>query len=73
MKYKGKMVITLELLKQMLQLEESENIINIYRTDSDMERDSFTILINSNKESKYTLPVAEAALIPEVTNNDKKI
>lgn len=73
MKYKGKMVVTLELLKQMLDLDESENIIHIYRTDSDMERDSFTILIDSNKESKHTLPVAEAALIPEVTKDDKKI
>lgn len=73
MKRRGKMVITLELLKELLKLDSNEQVLNIYRTSSDKERDCFTILIGSETESNHTMKVAEDSCPPFMIlkNHDK--
>lgn len=70
MKRRGKMIITLELLKELLQLDPNEEIVNLYRSSDDMERDCFSIIIASNTESKNTLKVVEGGRL-KLMKHDK--
>lgn len=64
MKRKGKVIISLELLKELLKLEDSENITHVIRSEEDVLRDTLTIIISSNDTSTHTEMVAEGCLPP---------
>lgn len=72
MKRRGRTTITFELLKDLLRLDENENIINLYRSPEDVEKDCFTIIIASETESNHTMQVSEGSrLMPMELKNDK--
>lgn len=67
MKYKGKMRITIELLKDLLKLDEKVDITDIFRSEEDRDYDTFTIYLSSKDKTNITNAVNEGARIPLVT------
>lgn len=64
MKYRGKMRVSFELLKDLLQLEEDIDITNIIRTEEDHDYETFTVFLSSNDKASFTYNTAECAKIP---------
>ena len=66
-KHRGKMVVTLELLKELLRLDANEEIINLVRTTEDIGHDTFTIIIGADSDSKHTVKLAEGGTLPFIS------
>lgn len=66
MKYRGKVRVTLELIKELLRLPENVEITNIITTDEDLERETVTLCLMSKEKTDATLPVVEGAKVPYV-------
>lgn len=64
MKYRGKIRVSFELLKDLLQLEENIDITNIIRTEEDHDYETFTVFLSSDDKSSCTYSTAECARIP---------
>lgn len=64
MKYRGRIKVSFELLKQLLQLEDHVDITNIIRAEDDLNYETFTIFVGSNDKSSVTYNVPEGAKIP---------
>lgn len=64
MKYKGRMKVTFELLKHLLQLEDHVRITNVIRDEDDHNYETFTIFVDSDDKSAVTYNVQEGAKIP---------
>jgi hypothetical protein len=64
-KYRGKVQISFEALKDMLGIEGAD-IFNIIKTERDEVSDTVTILLKSDGPSDYTYEVAETQMYPDI-------
>lgn len=64
MKYRGRMRVSFELLKELLRLEENVDITNVIRTEEDQNYETFSIFLSSDDKSSFTYNVQEGAKIP---------
>lgn len=64
MKYRGRMRITFEFLKDLLKLDEDVEITDVLRTDEDTNYDTFTVHVSSKEKTSVTYNVKEGAKIP---------
>lgn len=64
MKYRGRMRVSFELLKELLKLEDHVDITNVVRTEEDQNYETFTIFLSSDNKSSLTYNVQEGAKIP---------
>jgi hypothetical protein len=64
-KYRGKIRLTFEALKGVLNIKEAD-IFNVIRTEKDLVSDTMTLLLKSDEPSPYTYEVAEGQEYPEV-------
>lgn len=74
-KFKGKLVVTLELLGELLNLQEGENITHVRMTADDIQRDTVTLIIQSNANTDNVVELAEGQLLPTnvYTNSHKNM
>lgn len=64
MKYRGRIKISFELLKELLQLEDHVDITNVIRMEDDQNYETFTVFLASENKSSFTYNVPEGAKIP---------
>lgn len=64
MKYRGRIKVSFELLKELLKLEDNVDITNVIRTEDDQNYETFTIYLSSDEKSSFTYNVPEGAKIP---------
>lgn len=62
-KYRGKVIVTFELLQELLKLDGS-TITNIVRTERDLSYDTVTLFLSSDKLTKHTFEMVEGGEIP---------
>lgn len=67
-KFRGKISVTFEVLKDIIKISDNDNaeIIDVIRTNEDRLKDTFSIILASNGETRYTKKVTEGSSFPEV-------
>lgn len=76
MKYRGKIKVTFEYLKQVLKLDDNVQITNIIVSEDDFATECAAIYVSSDGPSSCTRAIAEGTKIPYVGmrfNNEQNI
>lgn len=67
-KYRGKISISFEALKEILRLPDDVNIISAGQFKDDTLRENFTVIVQSDKCTDYTYECQEGSLPYPVKN-----